>query len=482
MRALDIIVVVSYLAGVIAAGLASRGRQGDVDDYFTAKGGFSGRLGVVLVGLSIASTLFSGISFVVYTSTAYGNGARIILGVAGIPIAWAVLRYWFLSRYLAHPGTHPYDIVEARFGSGVRLCVSAMFVLLRLGWMGVMLSAPTLVVLGAGRLGPEWFWPVVLAVGLSSTLYTAIGGIRGVIVTDAIQFVVMAGGILLIIGLVLTKLALPVAAIAAELHEQGRLHVFDFSLSLTQPLTFWSVLIGLSVSSLGQYMGDLMVLQRYLAAGSPSAAARSFAINMWGVIGVIVLLVLTGLLLWIWYQHHPDPGLPSKVDQILPYFIARELPAGVSGLLIASLLAATMSSMTSGIIALAGTVTNDWVARFGRPRTQAELFNFGRRASFAIGIAATLAAGFTGQLGTLFQMSQVVMGAFQGPMLACMVFVVGPWRVRPAAVLTGMALGTLGGWVLTATPLSSLWTAPVTAGIALAVPLLARAIEGNQKP
>ncbi|MST93670.1 MAG: hypothetical protein EXS33_00085 [Pedosphaera sp.] len=467
MRSLDILVICVYLVAVVWAGLACRGKKSNSAEFFTGKGGFSSKLGTVLVGLSIAATLFSGLSFVIYTSTAYGYGAKIILGAVGIPIAWAVLRFWFLPRYLAANGAHPYDIIEQRFGPAVRLTVSAMFILMRIGWMGAMLAAPTLVVMGSANLGPAWFWPIVLTTGIACTFYTTIGGIRSVIITDAIQFLIIILSLLFIIGFILLRLDLSPLAILGELHDAGRLHILDFSFNFTETYTFWGVLVGLTISGLGTYLADMMMLQRYLAADSPQAAARAFAVNMWGAVIVIISLVTVGLLLWVWYQHHPNPLIPLKNDQVLAYFIARELPAGVSGLLIAAIMAATMSSMTSGIIAIAGTITNDWTTRFGRHRTSAELFRYGQKVSITIGVLSTLAGGFTAQLDSLFQVSQTVLGVFLGPMLGCMVLVVTKNRISTAGVLTGMALGTAAGWAVIACPVSFIWVAPVSSAFTI---------------
>ncbi len=474
MQLLDIVVIAVYMSGIVWAGIRSRSKKKDADSFFTAKGAFTGRLGMILVGLSMVATLFSGISFVVYTSSAYSDGAAIILGAVTLPIAWLVLRFWFLPRYLAGDDSHPYDIIERRLGAEVRLCVSAMFILLRLGWMAVMLVAPTLILMGAAGLGPAWFWPIVAITGLVCTLYTSIGGIRGVIVTDAIQFVVMVSGIVFIIGAILWKIGVPGGEIITQLADSGHLRIFDFSFNPYDSFTFWGLMIGLSVANLGSYMGDLMMLQRYMASGSPRVAARAFAVNVWGGVILIVTLVVVGLLLWAWYQNHHDPGLPGQADQVLAYFIARELPAGLSGLLIASILAATMSSMTSGIIALASTLTNDWIKRFGRPRSEAELLRFGRCASIGIGVLAVLAAGFASKLGTMFEISQAVLGVFLGPMCGCMIVVVSNWTVRPGMALTGLALGTCAGWMITFSPIAVIWVAPASTAVTLLVSLMFR--------
>jgi solute:Na+ symporter, SSS family len=473
LRTLDIIVVIAYLAGVVWVGLHFRERKNDSGSFFHAHGGFRGVVGAVLVGLSMAATFFSGISFVVYTSTAYSDGIRILLGAAALPLSWLVLRYWFLPRYLADCGRHPYDILETRFGPAVRLTVSAMFMLLRIAWMAVMLIAPTLVLTGAANLGPDWFWPVILLTGVTCTLYTAIGGIRSVIITDAIQFIVMVLGVLLIIGFMLRDLNLPAGEVLQRLQDAGRLRTFDFSLDFTKAFTVWGLVFGIGLANLGNYLGDLMMLQRYMASDSPRGAARASAINIIGVILVISLLVICGLLLWLWYQQHPDPGLPAKADQVLAYFAARELPPGLAGLLIAAILASTMSSMTSGIIALAGTFTNDWVRRFGRARSEQELIGIGRWTSIIVGLLAILVAGFASELGTLFQISQAALGAFLGPMLGCMVLAVSGLRARPAAMLAGLALGTVTGWVLIASPIAVVWVGAGSALATIAVTLLA---------
>lgn len=472
MRLIDLVIIFVYLLATVALGIAYRGRSGAVDEYFTARGLFRGWLGELLIGLSIAATFMSGISIIVYVSAAYSAGARIGLGLLCLPISWWVLIYWFLPRYLAAGGVHAYEVVEQRFGYGARACVSAMFFLLRVGWMGVMLYVPTLVILGSTGLSESWFWPIVLTIGLSSTVYTVIGGIRGVIVTDALQFVVIMGGMLLIVGLLFARLDLPISAVWNDWASRGRLDVLDFSFDPTRSLTFWTVVVGISVSNLGSYLADQMSLQRYLAAESIPAASRAFTVNAIGVAIVIVTLVVSGLLLSTWYQRHPDPALPRNADQVLAYFIVRELPPGVAGVLIAAILAATMSSMTSCINSLAGIITTDWMARGGRVRSEGERFRLARRVSLLIGVGATLLAGFAGNLGSVMDAQAKVMGAFLGPMLACLMLAVGRRALSGPAVLVGISAGVVAGWVVAASSVASLWVPPVSFAVAFSLPLL----------
>jgi len=482
MRTIDLAVVAIYLIATIALGIAYRGRTGAVDEYFTARGMFRGRLGEILIGLSIAATFMSGISIIVYVSAAYSDGAKIGLGLICLPIAWWVLIHWFLPRYLAAGGVHAYDVVERRFGYPVRVCLSVMFFLLRVGWMGVMLYVPTLIIIGSTGLSPQWFWPIVLVIGLSSTVYTVIGGIRGVIVTDALQFIVIMGGMLLIVVLLLARLDLPWTALWADWAERGRLQVLDFSLDPTKSLTFWTVVLGISVANLGSYLADQMSLQRYLAAESIPAASRAFTVNAVGVAIVIVTLVLAGLLLSTWYQRHPDPTLPVKADHVLAFFIVRELPPGVAGVLIAAILAATISSMTSCINSLAGIITTDWLVRWGRRRSAEESYRLSRWISLLIGVGATLLAGFAENLGSVLDAQAKVMGAFLGPMLACLVLAVGRRERRGWTVLAGISAGVVAGWIVAALPVASLWVPPVSFGVAMAVAAVFRPVAAEALP
>lgn len=474
MPPLDVAVILAYLAFTVAGGIRAA-RQGgdDADEYFTGRGTLKGAWGTVMIGLSIAATLFSGISLVVYVSAAYTDGIRILLGLAALLLAWIVLHWWFLPRYLAGGWKHPYEVVERRFGATARRFMSAQFLLLRLAWMGVLIYAPTLIILGTAGLDDRWFWPVVLVIGAVSTLYTVTGGIRGVIVMDAVQFLITGGSMLLILGFIAVKLGLSPAAMAGELREAGRFTLFDPAGAPARTLTFWSVLIGMTVTSFGSYLADQMSLQRYLAADTRQDARRSFMVNIAGAYGIAVILVLVGLLLWLWYRHHPDAALPARADQVLAHFIATQLPPGLSGLLIAAILAATIDSMTSGINAVSAALTNDWLVPLGRARTSAELVRFGRRANLVIGVLATLSAGLAASLGPALDSSQILMGSFLGSMLAGMLLAVSGLRVRRGAVVAGMAAGLVAGWVVAASALSVMWVAPAALGAGLAVPLLA---------
>src|SRR5580658_1443745 len=121
LHPLDLAIIGLYLLMVMSIGILSRGKQRNTRDYFTAAGGFSRMLGALLVGLSIAASFFSGISFLAYPSLVYSHGIGIVLGLLTMLVSWYVLAYWFLPRFLRHgSGGAPYDFIEKRFGYPAR--------------------------------------------------------------------------------------------------------------------------------------------------------------------------------------------------------------------------------------------------------------------------------------------------------------------------------------------------------------------------
>jgi Na+/proline symporter len=390
--------------------------------------------------------------------------------VAGMPICYVVLRYWFLPRYLAGGWKYPYEVLEHRFGAATRTVAASLYILMRIGWMAAMIYAPTIAIMAMGQLDDRWFWPIVLITGVSNTIYTVVSGIRGVIVTEAIQMIVIILGVSATIATAWLQLPVPFSTAISDLTSSSRLDLFNFSLDPTVGLTVWTVVFGVTVANLTNYIGDQMSLQRYLATGDVRAASRSFAVNVIGVVIVVVLLTMVGLSLFVHYAHASDPSLPAKADQVFPHFVATRLPIGVAGLLLAALLAAT--SIPSGINTLAAVLTLDFHARFDRNMTPTGQVWWGRAYSLVIGLAATLAAGAVSKLGTLFELSQIILGLFAGPLLSCIVVAVGGWRCSGWTMIAGMLLGWCAGIAVTSSGASALWVAPAAALTTLLVALM----------
>jgi len=467
MTLIDSFIIFVYLAGIVAIGVLYRGKQDDINDYFTAQRGFAGAGGVVLVGLSLGATMFSALSFVAYPSIVYTYGITAMSSLIGFPVAYLVLRFWFLPRYLARPQRSPYEIIERRFGVPTRLVASGLFVFLRLCWMSALIYAPVIVVMASANLGREWFWPLVLLIGLLSTAYTVVGGIRGVIITDAIQLLLIMAVLLGTIIYVLFKVPLSFSEMSEHLRHHTNLLELNWSFDPTVTMTVWAMVFGAFMQNMSTFTADQMSLQRYLTAGGLKSAASAFGTSMASMVVVLLMLAAVGLTVGTWYDLHPDPLLPTDADKVFPYFVATQLPVGFMGIVIAAILAATMSSITSGINALSGSLLNDFAPLSERIES-GRLLNYARVTCAGIGLVATIIAGFIDGMGTLFDIMNAFYGIFLGPLLGCMFCTVAKIRIRARPLIVGMCVGSVAGFGVAYSPLSNLWVSCVSALVTVA--------------
>ncbi|HWL11115.1 MAG TPA: hypothetical protein VNQ76_22090 [Planctomicrobium sp.] len=467
---IDVTIVVVYLVVTIIIGIACRGRQETEEDYFTGRGGFKNFFGSLLIGLSIAATFFSGISMLAYPSVAYKTGPSIGIAAIIMPMAGLPVLIWFIPYFLKRCGREPYEVVEREFGYPTRAMASIMFVLLRMGWMGALIFAPTAALMAAFQLHDGWFWPLVLLVGLSSTFYTALGGLRGVIVTDSIQLLVMVLGILWPLIHVLTHLPVGIVESFETLQNSGRWTTINTAFSFTQEKTLWGIFFGFMVANVGIYVADQMSLQRYMASESVKAAQQAFLINIIGIVFVTIILTVLGLAMAAWY----GPGghiAPENADHVFPHFVITVLPQGAPGIIFAAIIAATMSSMTSGINALAGAISLDFSKPIQKHFSAEGRLKFARWLSVVIGLLATATAGLVRSLGSIFDIAQSVIGVFLGPLLICVAFAVFQIRVGGATMIIGMIAGTAAGWCVIFSPMDSLWVAPTSAAVCALISL-----------
>jgi SSS family solute:Na+ symporter len=168
----------------------------------------------------------------------------------------------------------------------------------------------------------------------------------------------------------------------------------------------------------------------------------------------------------VYYSHTVDSALPVKADEVFPHFVATRLPVGVAGLLLAALLAST--GIPSGINTLAAVLTLDFHARIRTGMTGAQQVWWGKFYSLLIGLFATVTAGFVSKLGTVFELSQIILGLFAGPLLSCVVIAVGGWRSTGWAMVIGMLLGWMMGVAVTWSGAAAPWVAPSAAITTLA--------------
>jgi len=456
--ALDLVVLVGYFLITLAVGVSFWRRSRSVAGFTAA----SGMLPGWLTGLSILGTYVSSISFLGLPGKAFASNWNSFVFSLSIPLAaWIGVR-WFLPFYRNGGNISAYSHLEQRFGMWARVYASFCYLLTQVARIGVvtyLTALPMQVLLGWDiRL-------VILITGVATTLYTFVGGIVGVIWTDAIQTILLMSGAALCAVLMVSGLPEGPGQVFALAAEHQKFSLGSFGTSLAEP-TFWVVLVYGVVINLQNFGVDQNYVQRYHTSRSDAEARKSVWIGGLLYVPLSALFFFIGTSLFAYYTANPG-GLPEAYrdpamsDSVFPWFIVSVLPSGVTGLLIASIFAAAMSTISSSLNSTATIVLNDYFLRFVRPDADEK-----RRVRVLHVTTAVM-----GVLGTVIALAMIsvrsaldawwtLAGIFGGGMLG--LFLLG-FLSRAAGKAAGLAGVSVGVLVILWMSLSPKWTGALAA-------------------
>ena len=401
----------AYLLAMLGIGLLFARRQKTTEDFFLA----GRRMPWLAVGMSMYASLTSAVTFMALPGTAYReNIAFIVVSFASVAVA-PVLVALFYPFYRRWHVTTSYEYVARRFGPRARSAAAGLFILARLGWLGLVLYAPSLVLSVVSGL-PLPF--CILAMGGLATLYTVLGGMSAVIWTDVVQFVLMLGGLAWLIAALAARAPGGALGILEFARARGHLHVADWSLSLTA-MSGWIVGLGYFFQLMQDYGTDQTTVQRMMAIPTSRGVARALFFNAGVDFVVIGALLFVGLGLFACQA--ADPALlPDGLsgDRLLPAFIVRGLPDGVSGLLVAALFAAAMSSIDSGLNCVATVIIHDFLRPARKiPAAEERDLRLARLLTLALGAFATALAFYAARFETLIEAYSALISLFNAPLL-----------------------------------------------------------------
>jgi sodium-coupled monocarboxylate transporter 8/12 len=456
----DIVVFALYFGATMAVGGLFT-KQKNLKSYLLADQDTH----FVVLAISIIAALFSGISFLGAPSETYSHDLQLMVGAVGFLVATPLTAIVFVPLFYHLKLYTAYEYLERRFDKRMRHLASILFVLRVSLWLAVATYAPALIISEA----TGWpLWIPILLTGVLTTIYTCLGGMKAVIWTDVFQFVVLIGGVVAVIGFAALKVpgGLPTMWDAAQ--RAGKTQLFDFRLDPTLRVTFWAALLGGTVNALVQMVTDQISVQRYLSAPSIRECQRSMWLKLWLTLPIVSLFYITGTIIYGFYHTGGRvPPILKNPDSLLPHFVISNLPAPLPGLLIAAIMAATMSTISAGINALTGTLLIDFVRGTENKisttdEQQSEMEN--RRAlrqaralSLALGMFVTVCALFVDKLGTLVEAPIRFSGLLGGPLLG--VFLLGAFsrRVDATSALIGTAAGGVASYAALHSDLSFLW-------------------------
>jgi len=445
MQTLDYAVFLSYILIALGIGARFARRQHRGGDFFLA-----GRsMHWFPIGLSILVTSFSAINYTAFSGEIFANGLYAILSLPIFALVALPITRLFMPFYHHMGLVSAYEYLERRFDVRVRCLTSALFILWRLLWMAVLIYVPCKILALTTGIDPVY---LILLAGLVATAYTLVGGIQAVMWTDVLQFFVLIGGLLL--GVAIAALQTPdglVGMLRLGLDAGlGRpFYPFDPEILSFDPhvrISLWSCWLGTFVAFLARYGADQVVLQRYFTARSLQQAQKGFRLNYLSAIFALLALALLGFAL---HAHALRADLPTKGTVPPIFFFAdfiRSLPAGVTGLIVAGLFAATMSSLDSGVNSCSAALITDFYQRFSSSATPDREIHLSRLSTLLFGITATLAATQVGHLGSIFVIANRFINGLGSPLLA--IFLLGMFSRRANA--RGVFLGGLLGAVASA--------------------------------
>ncbi len=365
MTTLDLVVLAVYLVGVAGFGIWAGGPQESTTDYF-----LGGRdLPWWAVCFSVVATETSTLTVIGVPAVAYGGSLTFLQITLGYLLGRLVVAVYFLPRYYEGELQTAYAFLGNRFGDTMRGTASVTFLVTRLLADGVRLFAtaiPLKVI--ADMAGVEMTYvQIILLIGAATAVYTLVGGIKAVVWMDVVQMALYVGGALVAIGFLLGDVPAGWWGTAVE---AGKTNLIDLGLDhslgrwFTMPYTLGTAVIGGAIFSMASHGTDQLIVQRLLACRDERDSQRALVGSALLVMLQFALFLGVGLLLWAHYDGASIDALGlQRSDEVFPKYIIEGLPAGLSGLILAGIVAAAMSSLSSSLNALASSSVNDLYER-----------------------------------------------------------------------------------------------------------------------
>ncbi len=410
---LDLAIIALYLLGITLFGLRFRKRHRSLRDYFLA-----GRdIPWWAISLSIVAAETSTLTIISIPGLAYDTNLTFLQVVMGYLVGRVVISFVLLPHYFRGDLYTAYELIERRFGRGLRSLTAGLFLLTRAAAEGVRVYAVSIVVsiaLGTGEVAS------IAIITLLTLIYTFEGGLAAVIWTDVVQTVIYVGGTLVGAVTILHLVpggwtAIHVAAAAA-----GKLQVFDFSGNFWLPYTFWAGVIGGTAFTTASHGTDQLFVQRLLAARGQKQSAVALLSSGVAIFFQFALFLMVGVMLWVFYR--VPSGSFGKPDRIYPTFIVSQMPHGISGLLIAAVLAAAMSNLSAALNSLSSSSIMDFYVRFRPQADERTRMRLSRLATFCwamvlfgLAVLALQKVGRVVEVG--LQIASVAYGALLGVFL-----------------------------------------------------------------
>ena len=430
---IDLAIVVVYLLAVTALGMWFRRGSQDAREYF-----LGGRTAPWwALAFSIVATETSTLTIIGTPAISYGGNLTFLQLVLGYLLGRLLIVLLLLPGYFRGEFFTAYALIEKRFGVRARAVAATTFLVTRAVAEGVRVSAIALVV--SVVLGTSERLAVLVVIALT-VLYTLEGGMKAVIWTDVAQLLLYLTGSAVTFWVLLQRIPGGWSEVTQVATAAGhKLQVFDFSFHWATKYTFWSGLIGGAFLTMASHGTDQTIVQRLLAARDQRDSRRALLASGVIVFVQFALFLLIGVLLYVFAQHAPLLAPGERTDRILPLFLVREMPPGLAGLLLASIVAVAMSNASGSLNSLAASSILDFSRLRGTNAEPANFLRTSRRMTLAWGLVL-VAFGFV-KWGPLLEAGLTVAALPLGSLLGLFLLGTLDRRANARGALVGMFVG-----------------------------------------
>ena len=433
-------VLILYLVAMLGMGIYFMKRENGAEDFF--KGG--GRIPWWAAGISIYATMLSAITYMAIPAKAYATDWTYypmlwMIPVVGFPVIWYYLPYFRRLK-----AASAYAILEERFNLATRMMASTLFCIFMVARMALVMYLPSLALTAV--TGIDIYLCIVL-MGLVTIIYCTMGGVEAVIWGDVVQGCILVGGAIFAAVYLWAGTEGGFAGAWQLAIDNDKMRMFVWSLDYRR-VTFWVAIIGGGIANnLISYTSDQTVIQRYMTTKDEKSAGRSILVNGFMSVFISVAFYFIGTGLYTFYKTHPESLdiTMQQGDAIFPYFMMSQMPAGVAGLLIAAIFAATMSTISSNINSVSTAFSVDFVQRFRPSIKDTTLLKTARwtcvvSGLIGLGIALLMA---TWDIASLLDYFNTILGLLTSGLGGLFVMAVFFPRIKGRAALTGFIVGEL---------------------------------------
>ncbi|WP_026813365.1 sodium:solute symporter family transporter [Arenibacter certesii] len=450
---LNYVVLILYLLISLFIGVFFARKQKSTDDYFSG----GGRIPWWASGLSVFGTLLSAITFMAIPAKSFTTDwSFFMLNIAAIAIT-PLIAFIFIPFFNQLHISTAYEYLEKRFNYLARAFGSISFIIFQLGRIGIVLLLPSLAISIVTGISVE---TCILLMGLLCVLYTTFGGIEAVIWTDVLQVIVLMGGSIVAIVWILMHTDSSISEIITYASEKEKFNIINFDFNFTES-TFWVVFLGGLASAMVTQGTDQTVVQRFLTSSNVKDSQKTLYTNAILTLPATIIFFGIGTLLFIFYSEMPEKLSPaiSNNDSLFPWYIVKELPMGVSGLLIAGIFSAAMSSISSSLNSVSTAFCNDLYKRYNPNIPDIKLLRVARITTVFIGIFGVLLALWmaNSNIKSLWDQFYRFLGLFTGGLGGMFLLGMLTKRANSTGTMIGLVLSAILLWYVSVyTPINFL--------------------------